>query len=197
MSNCAPKPRSAYRTTRLTAMLAALAAIAATSYGCGSANHSQPNRSAMRPRQGITAEDGNMAVFRAKVTPVLCAYASGLKQAEQEIAKASADAGGPINASAPESTQAEYASAMKDLASAFRSALRGFRSVTAPPSLAGDYQSFIGSLTAVSGYADRVAAYADARNYAQIAAMENIATPSGGEGVFRQAGITGCAAPAL
>ncbi len=164
--------------------------------GCGSSpRHHQPTSASAVAANEAAPTDGAMAVFRAKVTPILCTYALGLKSAEQQITQASYDAGGAINASAPASAQAEYAHAMRNFSDALHTALDGFRSVAAPSTLTDAYRGFIASLTNVSGYADRAAAYAAAGNYAGIAAMENISTPTAGEGVFHAAGITGCQAP--
>jgi hypothetical protein len=168
----------------------------------GCASHGHPQRPPAGERKASTPAavaipptDGAMAVFRAKAGPVLCEYARNLKSAAQAIVKASGDADGPINASAPEAAQSEYVSAMQNLSHTLHVALRGFRSVSAPSEISEDYQSFIASLASVSRQTDEVARYAAAHNYAEIAAMENIAAPTAGEGVFRAAGITGCSAP--
>lgn len=175
-------------------LLALLSAALITLAGCGShkPSHTQPSTARTT---AIPPTDGAMAVFRAKVGPVLCEYARNLKNAEQVIVKASNDAGGPINASAPEEAQTEYANAMLNLSNVLHVALHGFRSVRAPSDISADYQSFITSLAGVSNQADEVAKYAAARNYAEIAAMENVFMLTAGEGVFRAAGITGCQAP--
>jgi hypothetical protein len=166
---------------------------------CGCAGHDRPhhrsNGAATSSAPEIPPTDGALAVFRAKVGPVLCDYARNLKGAEQAILKASNDAGGPINASAPESAQTEYAGAMRNLSSVLHLALHRFSSVPAPSNISADYRSFIASLATVSSQADQIARYAAAHNYAEIAAMENTSTPTAGEGVFRAAGITGCQPP--
>lgn len=161
--------------------------------GCGSPRQSSERPGVQAAHTGqISATDGAMAVFRAKVTPILCAYAADLRGVEEDMNRASTDAGGPINASAPESAQAEYINAMRNFSGALQTALDGFRSVTAPPELADAYRGFVASLGTASGYADRVAEYAMSGNYAGIAAMENVSIPTAGEGVFRTAGITDC-----
>jgi hypothetical protein len=167
--------------------------------GCANERHTQSRptggqRAGAAPAREILPTDGAMAVFRAKVDPVLCEYARNLKSAAQAIAEASSDAGGPVDASAPEGAQSEYAGAMQNFSNVLRVALRGFRSVSAPAEISAEYRSFITSLASVSRQADKVATYAAARNYAEIAAMENIATPTAGDGVFQAAGITGCGA---
>jgi hypothetical protein len=158
--------------------------------GGGSTQRRQPTLAKGTPR--ITPADGATAIFRARVTPVLCEYARNLKSAEEQITQASNAAAGPINASAPEGAQTEYAQAMTNLAVVLSRAIDGFRSVTPPAALTNEYESFIASLDILGADATRVARFARKRNYTEIAAMEDSPTPSAGEGVFRRAGITGC-----
>jgi hypothetical protein len=140
----------------------------------------------------ITPVDGAMAVFRAKVGPILCEYARNLQSSEQATTRAAENAGGAINASAPENAQTEYAAALGSLSSMLRATVYKFRAVSPPAQIAVEYRGFIDSLRSVAVAAARAASYAAARNYAEIAAMENIATPSTGEGVFQKAGISSC-----
>jgi hypothetical protein len=175
--------------------LAALLALALTGCGAVSASRSPGQSTLAGGTPAITPTDGELAVFRAKVTPILCEYASNLQSAERRIVQVVAGAEGPINASAPESAQVGYASAMANLASVLETAIDSFRSVPAPIVIAQQYQSFIASLTIIHQQASRVARYAVERNYAEIAAMENISPPTAGEGVFRSAGVTGCQSP--
>jgi hypothetical protein len=163
--------------------------------GCGAnardRSHGQPPGTARRAPV-LTPADGAMALFRAQAGPILCEYAGDLQGTEQALTKAAQNAGGAINASAPESAQQEYASAMRGFADVLERVVRRFRKVNPPAEIASPYESFIASLKSVGAQARRAASYAAQRNYAEIAAMENLSTPSSGEGVFRQAGITGC-----
>jgi hypothetical protein len=175
--------------------VAALMALALTSCGASSTSRSPGQSTVAKSTPAITPADGELAVFRAKVTPILCEYASNLQSAERRIVQVVGAAEGPINASAPESSQVQYASAMANLANVLETAIDGFRSVPPPSPIAQEYQSFIASLMTVHQQASRVARYAAARNYAEIAAMENISPPTAGEGVFHNAGVTGCQTP--
>lgn len=167
--------------------------------GCGARahdrSHGQPP-GAPRRAPVLTPADGAMALFRAQAGPILCEYAGGLQGTEQALTKAAQNAGGAINASAPESAQQEYASAMRGFADVLERVVRRFRKVNPPAEIAGQYDGFIASLQSVGAQARRAASYAAQRNYAEIAAMENLSTPSNGEGVFGHAGITGCSTQA-
>jgi hypothetical protein len=165
--------------------------------GCAaSSNHHKHSTATHTAAAGrITPIDGAMAVFRAKVSPILCQYVSNLEQAEGELTQTATNAGGAINASAPESAQSEYASAMANFSDVLHSALEGFRSVTPPANLSVNYQQFINSLSSISHEADRVASYAAKRNYTEIAAMENISPATAGNNVFQSAGISHCQPP--
>lgn len=183
-------------TTARVALVGACAALALA--GCGAnaphSGHSQSNTARRTPM--LTPADGAMALFRAQAGPILCEYADDLQGAERALTKAAQNAGGAINASAPESAQQEYASAMRGFAEVLERTVGKFRKVRPPAEIASQYESFIASLQSVGVQARRAASYAAQRNYAEIAAMENISTPSGGEGVFRQAGVTSCSTQA-
>lgn len=162
---------------------------------CGSSHtrpHGHSTATLTAAQSTITPTDGALAVFRAKVTPILCRYMSALRQTEVEITNTANNAGGAINASAPKSTQNEYASDMRNFSNVLHTALAGFRSVTAPPSIAAAYKTYVASLASMTALAGRVARYAAERNYTEIAAMESVSTPAANEGVFHEAGITGC-----
>lgn len=162
--------------------------------GCGSNTRAHEHRgtAAAARMPVITPMDGAMAVFRAKVGPILCEYAHNLESSGQATTRAAENAGGAINASAPENVQSEYASMLRDLSNMVRTTIGKFRAVSPPAEIAGEYSEFINSLRRVATAASQAASYAAARNYAEIAAMENIATPNAGEGVFHKAGISGC-----
>jgi hypothetical protein len=162
--------------------------------GCGSHTpaHEHHSTAAAAPMPVIAPMDGAMAMFRAKVEPILCEYAHNLESSEQATTRAAENAGGAINASAPENIQNEYTSMLRELSNMLRTSVGKFRAVSPPTEIAGEYREFINSLRSVAVAASRAASYAAARNYAEIAAMENIATPNAGEGVFHKAGITGC-----
>jgi hypothetical protein len=162
--------------------------------GCGTQSSTHAHRG---PATGtrlpvITPMDGAMAVFRAKVGPILCEYARNLESSEQATARTAQNADGAISASAPESVQSEYASMLHNFANMLRATVGKFRAVSPPAQIAGEYTEFISSLRSMTAAASQAAGYAAAHNYAEIAAMENIATPSAGEGVFKKAGITDC-----
>lgn len=141
------------------------------------------------------ASDGSTAIFRADVTPILCHYAQDVANSTQLIARASSDAGGPVNASAPESAQAEYAGALQLYASLLTTDYAAFASVRAPSPLNHAYQQFLESLDTISKQANQLARYAHARNFTAIANEQSFQTPTAGQEVFRQAGINTCTAP--
>ena len=181
-------------TPRLLACAATIAALALA--GCGS---SRPQRTPSRPTTptpGSTpAGEGATAIFRADLTPILCRYAQDVAKSAQLIAQASNDAGGPIDASAPESAQAQYAGALQLYASLLATDYTAFAGVHAPAPLASAYQQFLESLRTISHEADRVAQYAHARNFTAIANEQDLQIPTAEQGVFREAGITSCAVP--
>lgn len=177
-----------------TRLLLAAAILSLALCGCGSHASAREHRGtvAAASMPVITPMDGTMAVFRAKVGPILCEYARNLEGSEQATARAAQNAGGAIDASAPENVQNEYASMLRGLSNMMQTTVNKFRAVSPPAEIASEYGEFISSLRSVAAAASRAASYAAVHNYAEIAAMENIATPSAGEGVFRKAGITGC-----
>lgn len=175
-------------------LLLAGAILLLTLCGCGAHTRAHEHRGseAAAHMPVITPTDGAMAIFRARVGPILCEYARNLESSEQATARAAQNAGGAINASAPENVQNEYASMLRDLSNMMQTTVGKFRAVSPPVGIAGEYREFINSLRSVAATASRAASYAAAHNYAEIAAMENIATPNAGEGVFHKAGISGC-----
>jgi hypothetical protein len=173
-------------------MFACAATIAALLLaGCGD-NHNAATRAADDPAI-IAASDGATAVFRANVRPILCRYTQDVAKAAQLIAQAANNAGGPIDASAPETAQAEYASALELYAHLLASDDTAFARVHAPAQLAGEYQQFLESMATIDRQADQLAQYAHARNFTAIANQQARRTPTAGQQVFRDAGITSCA----
>jgi hypothetical protein len=165
--------------------------------GCGNSRPQPAPAQPTTPAPGsIRASDGATAIFRADVTPILCHYALDVAKSTQRIAQVSSDAGGPVNASAPESAQAEYAGALTLYASVLASDHAAFVSVRPPAPLNGEYRQFLDSLNTISQQAGQLAQYAHARNFTAIANEQNLQTPIAGQQVFREAGITSCAASA-
>jgi hypothetical protein len=186
-------------THRLLACAATLAVLALT--GCGSENqhHASGGRGAPKSAGGAgiaAASDGATAVWRADVTPIVCRYAQDVAKSAQLIAQASSDAGGPIDASAPESAQAEYAGALQLYASLLASDYAAFGSVQAPSALSEEYRQFLASLHTLAEQANELSRYAHARNFTAIANEQDLQTPTAGQRVFAEAGITSCAVPA-
>ncbi len=173
---------------------AAIAALALASCG-GSSPHRTPAQAATTASGSIPASDGATAIFRADVTPILCRHARDIARSARLITKASSDAGGPVNASAPQSAQAEYAGALALYASVLASDYAAFGKVHAPASLNREYQQFLESLDAISLQASRLAQLAHARNFTAIANEQGLQSPTAGQQVFRRAGISSCAAP--
>lgn len=172
----------------------AIAALALA--GCGNSRPQPTPAQPTTPAPGsIRASDGATAIFRADVAPILCHYAQDVAKSTQRIAQVSSDAGGPVNASAPESAQAEYAGALQRYASLLATDYAAFGNVHAPAPLNREYQQFRESLDTISQQAHQLAHYAHARNFTAIANEQNLQTPTAGQRVFREAGITSCAAP--
>jgi hypothetical protein len=181
-------------TRRVLACAGTIAALALASCGSSSPQRTPAHPTAPTP-ESIPASDGATAIFRADVTPILCRYAQDVAKSTQRIAKVSSDAGGPVNASAPESAQAEYAGALQLYASLLATDYAAFGNVHAPARLNLEYQQFRESLDTISHQAHQLAHYAHARNFTAIANEQNLQTPTAGQRVFREAGITSCAAP--
>lgn len=179
---------------RLLAGTATIAVLALAGCG-GNSPHRPPTHPSTTTPGSNSPSDGATAIFRADVTPILCRHARDIAKSTQLIAKASSDAGGPVNASAPQSAQAEYAGALRLYASVLASDYAAFGSVHAPASLNREYQQFLESLDAISLQASRLARFADARNFTAIANEQGLQSPTAGQQVFRRAGITSCAAP--
>jgi len=92
--------------------------------GCGSDQQASGDRNAPKSAGGAVipaAGEGAIAIYSADVTPILCRYAQDIAKRTQLIAQDSSNAGGPIDASAPESAQAQYAGALALYASYQRS----------------------------------------------------------------------------
>jgi hypothetical protein len=134
-------------------------------------------------------------VWRADVTPIVCRYAQDVARSGQLIAQASSNAGGPIDASAPESAQAEYAGALQLYASLLARDYAAFDRIHPPSALSGEYRQFLASLHTLTAQADELSRYAHARNFTAIANEQNLQTPTAGQRVFASAGITSCAVP--
>jgi hypothetical protein len=179
---------------RLLACIATIVALALAGCGGSDAQRTPSHPSSSGP-ESIAASDGATAIFRADVTPILCHYARDVAKSTQLIAQASSDAGGAINASAPESAQAEYAGALQLYASLLATDYAAFASVRAPSPLNHAYQQFLESLDTISRQANQLARYAHARNFTAIANEQSFQTPTAGQEVFGQAGITTCTAP--
>jgi hypothetical protein len=181
------KTANSFRPLICTAMIAALALA-----GCGNPH----GRRASNPASGAAlaaASNGATAVWRADVTPIVCRYAQDVARSSQLIAQASSNAGGPIDASAPESAQAQYASALQLYASVLARNYAAFASVHPPSSLSGEYRQFLASLHTLTEQADELSRYAHARNFTAIANEQSLQTPTAGQRVFADAGITSCA----
>jgi len=180
---------------RLLTCIATIVALALA--GCGGSDAQRtPSHPSTSAPGSIAASDGATAIFRADVTPILCHYARDVAKSTQLIAQASSDAGGAVNASAPESAQAEYAGALTLYASMLASDHAAFVSVRPPAPLNGEYRQFLDSLNTISQQAGQLAQYAHARNFTAIANEQNLQIPIAGQQVFREAGITSCAASA-
>lgn len=168
--------------------------VALTLAGCnhqtGVPAHTTSDDSAM-----MAASNGASAVFRADVTPILCRYAQDVANSAEMIVRASGDAGGPINASAPQSAQAEYASAVQLYASRLATDYTAFANVHAPPPLQSEYRQFLESLAVIDQQATQLARYAHADDYTAIANEQGLKTPTSGQQVFHNAGITSCTVP--
>jgi hypothetical protein len=185
---------TALSTHRRLTCAATIAVLALAGCGGGHPQHA-PTHSTAPTLGSIPASEGAIAIFRADVTPILCRYAQDVAKSAQLIAQASSDAGGPIDASAPESAQAQYASALALYASLLATDYAAFTTVHAPTALDDSYKQFLESLGTLSHQADRVAQYAHARNFTAIANEQYLQIPTAGQGVFREAGITSCAVP--
>jgi len=191
----AVKSTNVHRPLALTAAFVVLAIA-----GCGSdhQHHASGGRDVPKSAGGAAiaaASDGATAVWRADVTPILCRYAQDIARSSQQIAQASSDAGGPVDASAPASAQAEYAGALQRYASLLESDYVAFESVQAPRPLSAEYHRFLASLQTLAGQAKRLSQYAHARNFTAIANEQNLQVPTGGQQVFTSAGITRCPVP--
>jgi hypothetical protein len=186
---------------RLLASAATVAVLALAGCGSGSGNqhHASGNRGAFEPAGGAAvaaSSDGAVAVWRADVTPIVCRYAQDVARSSQRIAQAASDAGGPVDASAPASAQAEYAGALQLYASLLASDYAAFGRVHTPSALSGEYRQFLASLHTLAEQANQLAEYAHARNFTAIANEQGLQTPTAGQQVFADAGITSCAVPA-
>jgi hypothetical protein len=184
---------SALDTHRLFATAATILALGMA--GCGGGRQASTTAHPAADPVTMAASDGATAVFRADVAPILCRYAQDIAKSTQQIARAAKDAGGPIDASAPQSAQAEYASALRLYAHLLGSDYTAFAKVHAPPSLTGEYRQFLESLATIHQQADQLAKYAYARNFTAIANEQALQTPTAGQQVFRDAGITSCTVP--
>jgi len=181
-------------TNRLLVCTATIAALALG--GCGSGHPQHTSTQPTNPTSGsIPAGEGALAIFRADVTPILCRYAQDVAKSAQLIAQTSSDAGGPIDASAPESAQTQYASALQLYASLLATDYAAFANVHAPAALDDSYQQFLESLRTLSHQADRVAHYAQSRNFTAIANEQDTQVPTAGQRVFADVGITSCVVP--
>jgi hypothetical protein len=186
------KSINTHRLLACTAMFAALALA-----GCGS-KHASGGRGASNPGSGAAlaaASDGATAVWRADVTPIVCRYAQDVARSSQLIAQASSNAGGPIDASAPESAQAEYAGALQLYASLLVRDDAAFGRVNPPNTLSAEYGDFLASLHTLTEQANELSRYAHARNFTAIANEQSLQTPTAGQRVFADVGITSCAVP--
>jgi hypothetical protein len=166
--------------------------------GCGSDHHAGGDRDASKSAGGAAiaaASDGATAVWRADVTPIVCRYAQDVARSSQLIEQASSNAGGPIDASAPERAQAEYAGALQLYASLLASDYAAFGSVHAPSSLSEEYRQFLASLHTLTEQANQLSQYAHARNFTAIANEQDLQIPTAGQQVFADAGITSCTVP--
>jgi hypothetical protein len=183
-------------TRRLAFCAATLAALILA--GCGSDRHSDRIGHAPEPLGGsviAAASNGSAAVWRADITPIVCRYAQDIARSSHLIAQASSNAGGPVDASAPESAQTEYAGALQLYASLLTSDYASFVSVPAPPALSREYRQFLTSLHTLVEQADQLSQYAHARNFTAIANEQDIQIPTAGQQVFTDAGITSCTVP--
>jgi hypothetical protein len=177
------------------ACAATVVALALT--GCGS-QHASGGRGASNPTTGAAlaaASDGATAVWRANVTPIVCRYAQDVARSGQLIAQVSSNAGGPIDASAPEPAQAAYASALQLYASLLARDYAAFGRIHPPNVLSVEYGQFLASLHTLTEQANQLSRYAHARNFTAIANEQNVQTPTAGQRVFAEAGITSCAVP--
>jgi hypothetical protein len=182
---------SPHRPLACTAIIVALAlAGCASNRQAGTPAHTASDDSAM-----MAASNGASAVFRADVAPILCRYAQDVANSAEMIVRASSDAGGPINASAPQSAQAEYARAVQLYASRLAADYAAFAKTHAPPPFQSEYRQFLESLSVIEQQATQLARYAHAGNYTAIANEQGLQTPTAGQRVFRNAGITSCAIP--
>lgn len=180
---------------RLALCAATLAALILA--GCGSDRHSDTIGHAQEPLGGsviAAASNGSAAVWRADVTPIVCRYAQDIARSSQLIAQASSNAGGPVDASAPESAQTEYAGALQLYASLLTSDYASLVSTPAPRALSNEYSQFLASLHTLVEQADQLSQYAHARNFTAIANEQDSQIPTAGQQVFADAGITNCAA---
>ncbi len=184
-------------TSRLHRPLACAAIIVALTLAGCAGNH-QPHISAHPASDNpaiMAASNGAIAVFRADVAPILCRYAQDVTNSAEMIVRASSDAGGPINASAPQSAQAEYASAVQLYASRLATDYTAFAKTHAPPPFQSEYHQFLESLSVIDQQTTQLARYAHADDYTAIANEQGLQTPTAGQRVFRNAGITSCAIP--
>jgi hypothetical protein len=173
----------------------AVTIVALTLTGCGGSHHlGAPPHPADVPA-AVAASDGASAIFRADVTPILCRYGQDIGKSTQLIAQAANEAGGPIDASAPENAQATYAGALALYARRLARDYAAFASVHPPSSLAGEYRQFLESLATIHRQAAQLASYARARDFTAIANEQALQTPTAGQQVFRNSGITSCAVP--
>jgi hypothetical protein len=179
---------------RLGACVATVAALALP--GCGS-QHETGVRGASNPTRDAAlaaVSDGATAVWRADITPIVCRYTQDIARSSQLIAQASRDAGGPIDASAPESAQASYAGALQLYASLLAHDYAAFGRVHPPSALSAEYREFLASLHTLTEQADELSRDAHARNFTAIANEQYLQTPTAGQRVFANTGITNCAA---
>jgi hypothetical protein len=171
--------------------------VALTLAGCaGNRQADTPAHTASHDSAMIAASNGASAVFRADVAPILCRYAQDVANSAEMIVRASSDAGGPINASAPQSAQTEYANAVQLYASRLATDYTAFAKVHAPPPSQSEYRQFLASLAVIDQQATQLARYAHTGDYTAIANEQGLKTPTAGQQVFRNAGITSCAVPA-
>jgi hypothetical protein len=170
--------------------------VALTLAGCaGNRQAGTPAHTASDDSATMAASNGAGAVFRADVAPILCRYAQDVANSAEMIVRASSDAGGPINASAPQSAQAEYASAVQLYASRLATDYAAFAKVHAPPPSQSEYRQFLESLAVIDQQATQLARYAHTGDYTAIANEQGLKTPTAGQQVFHNAGITSCAVP--
>jgi hypothetical protein len=184
-------------TNRLLACMAMFATLALA--GCGSGHHHATGDRHVSASAGgaaiAAASDGATAVWRADVTPIVCRYAQDVARSGQLIAQASSNAGGPVNVSAPESAQAAYAGALQLYASLLARDYAAFGRVKPPSALSPEYRQFLESLHTLTEQANELSRYAHARNFTAIANEQDLQTPTAGQRVFADAGITTCAVP--